>query len=80
MEERGVRIDLSPSPHAVLDHEVFGHGRGDVDHVVAVGFFGHAGLAVAADGEAEVGVVAGVLRTLGDLWSVFCHGGWLGCR
>ena len=47
-------IHLCPSLDSVLHHETLGHGRRDVDHVVAVVLLAHSGLPVAADGEAQI--------------------------
>lgn len=60
---------LGPALDAVLDHQALGHGRGDVDHVVAVRFLAHAGLTVAADGQAEILARWGAARQR-SLWRV----------
>ncbi len=44
----------SPPLDPVLGHEVFGHGRRDLGHVVAVVFLAHAGSSVTTDGQAEI--------------------------
>jgi len=57
-----------PSLNAVLDHQVLGHGRRDLRHVVPVVLLAHAGAAVAADGEAEELAVGAVAHWRRGFW------------
>ena len=51
------RAHHSPPLYAVLHHQVFGHRRGDLGHMVPVVLFTHAGPAVATYCEAKKLVV-----------------------
>ena len=41
----------SPPLDSILDHQIFGHGRGYFDHVSTIGLLTHTRLSIAKDGE-----------------------------